>query len=364
MTRRTNIINNVISMLLMLGGLFAVVYFCDLNYKPQLIITIVWVVVGAIVAGFINAVVHELGHLLAGKRNGFAFSSMAIWFFKWTKEGEGVKFSLTIPINQAGYTEMIPTHTDNMAKRYSKMTAGGFIGSFICMILGILPFIFNAMSVELFCVLGMFLPLGAYYFFGNALPMTSNKVRNDGAVVCGLRKMDDVAKVTVNLLTAQAQIYQGRTPAEVDEDLYFDLPQLAEDQPEFAMLLNARYNYYLDLNDIKNAQATIDRLLSLEDYLPKDLLTVVKADALYNACMFDGSEDTVDDYMYELEKYLNKVNTLTNLRIKLAYSMFIKDEDLDVEEFYTACINEADKAKIKGYGKFEKKLLKQVKETL
>ena len=236
MSRRTNIISYIISMAITLGALFGVVYVCNNRYSEELINAVLKLLVGAIVAGLINTFAHELGHLIAGKSKGFKFSSMTVWFFNWRRVKKKIKFSLVMIGEEAGYTDMIPTSTENVDKGLKKMTLGGIIASGIFMVIGIVPFFISALPVWVFCIWSMFLPIGAYFFFTALLPSSSGGVRNDGAVLYGLKKMDGTAKVTVNLLKIQAELYNGKTPSQIDENLYFDLPQLPEDDVNFAML--------------------------------------------------------------------------------------------------------------------------------
>lgn len=364
MSRKTNIINNALTMIFMMIGLFFVVYACNSNYNKELIEVILWFFLGAVISGFINTVIHELAHLVVGKKNGFAFSSMVIWFFKWSKVKNKIRFDFTMFGEEAGYTEMIPKNSENIAIRYQKMSIAGPIASFFCMLIGIAPFFISTLPYQLFCLWSVFLPVGAYFFFGSVLPVSSNGFRNDGAVYYCMKKMDDVSKVTVNLLSIQAEMYCGKTPCEINENLYFDLPQLAEDNPVFAMLLNARYNYYLDKGDYDNAKKVTERLLSIEEYIPKSYLNVVKTDALYNACTFDYNEDIADDLVYELEKYLNNINTATNIRAKLSYLLYVKREKDSADVFYGKGIKEANRTLIKGYGNFERKLLEDMKKDI
>lgn len=365
MKRRTNLINNALSLLLTMGAFFAVIYFCDLRYvQAEMITVILYVVVGAIIAGIFNAFAHEFGHVIAGKKNGFVLSSVTVWFFRWSRIGKHIRFDFVMIGDEAGYTEMIPTVTDNLSKRFKAMTLGGIISSFILMLVGIPALFVTTLPLWLFCVWAMFLPIGAYYFFGNALPMISYGARNDGAVVYGLNKQDDNSKVTVALLAIQAELYNGKTPKEIDKQLYFDLPQLPEDDLCFTMLLNARYNYYLDIEDFDNAKKTSDRLLELVEYMPKAYKYIVQADALYNACTFAFDEDVADDLMYELEKYLNSVNSATNLRVKLAYVLYVKKEKEGAQAFYKRGLKVAAKMQIKGLEEFEKALYERIKIDL
>jgi hypothetical protein len=105
--------------------------------------------------------------------------------------------------DEAGYTEMIPKSKDNLAVRYKKMTLAGPVASFICSFIGIVPLFVVQLPLWAFCVLSVFLPIGGYFFFGSMLPVSNCGIRNDGAVAYGIKKMDDEAKVVVNLLSIQ-----------------------------------------------------------------------------------------------------------------------------------------------------------------
>lgn len=363
MSRRTNIINNAVTLIITVGLIFLSAYIANGNFNASDIFAVLpYFVIGAVLAGLINAFAHEFGHLFAGKKNRFKFISMTVWFFRFSRPKKRLNFDFVMIGEEAGSTEMLPVGLDDLAKRFAKMTMGGIIASFIMTVISIAPLFFvDYIGLEIFCILSMFLPVSAYYFFGSALPTSSEGVLNDGATYRGIKKQDDRTKVMLSLLGIHAQLYDGKTPSEIDEKYYFDLPQLAEDDLYFTLLYNARYNYYLDKGDLENAKKTCDRLISVLDYMPKSVRPIIQTDALYNACTFDFDEGRADDLMYELEKFLNKTNDLTAVRVKLAYLAFIRREKEPLETFYNKGVKDAKKHPVKGLGAYEKKLLDDIK---
>ena len=357
MSRKANIINFVATILLTMGAIVGVLNVVAVNYNVEVQEVLFEFICFAITAGLIHTIVHELGHLIFGKINSFKFSSMVIWFFKWQKLGNKTAFSFVMFGEEAGYTEMIPTKEECVDKGFYAMTMGGLIGSVILTVLGVPALFIATLPRWLFMFWVMLIPIGIYFIFGTLLPCSTDGILNDGAVLYHLKKQTDNSKVMVNLLKIQANLYNGKTPSEIDECLYFDLPQLAEDNPNFALLLNARYAYYLDKKDYDAVKQVTTRLLSLEEYLPKQYMYIFKTDALYNACTFDKNEQVADDLMYELEKYLNNINTATTVRVKLAYLMNISEQTEGLDMFIKKAKKEANRCQIKGLGLYETKLL-------
>ena len=93
MSRRTNLINNAISTLLTALGFALVVIFANRG-SASLGTVLAYFLLSAVVAGFICTAFHEMGHLIAGKINGFAFGSITVWFFKWSREKNKIVFNL------------------------------------------------------------------------------------------------------------------------------------------------------------------------------------------------------------------------------------------------------------------------------
>ena len=362
MSRRVNFINNAIELILTIAGLFAVVMVANGTFNANLGIVLTFFAIGAIIAGFVCTVLHETGHLIAGKKNGFAFVSMVIWFFRWSKERGKITFDFVMMGDEAGYTEMVAKNTENLDKRLKNMTLGGLIATAPAMLMGVIPFfIVDKLSLFGFLLWAMFLPIGIYMFFGDALPMSSGGFGNDGKVLYSIKRNDDDIKVCLSILKIQSELFNGKTPSEIDEKYYFDLPQLAEDNWNFATLLSARYEYYLDKKDYENAKKTTDRMLSLTQYFPRSYEYAVKVHALYNACTFDRNDTLADDLMSELEKYLNKRNGSVEIRVKMAYLLYIKGETEALDVFYKKGVKETNKCPLRGEGVFERKLLEEMK---
>lgn len=362
MNRRATIINQVITYVVTVA-LFLTVVFVGGEGRGEFWSLFFLLILGSLFSGLIFTFLHELGHVVLGKKNGFAFQSASVLCFKIAKvKGKNV-FSFCPMGDELGYSEMLPTTDENIEQKYSKMAFGPFWFSILPCIIGIVPLFLSFLPGWAYCLWASLLPIGAYSILDNLLPAIRDGERNDGAVILGFKKMDNSSKVFKNLLKIQAQIYQGKTPCQIDSSLYFDLPQLPEDDPNFFRLLLAKYDYYLDIEDNDNALKISERLLGLEEYFSPLYNLVAKANAFYNSCAISYNEDTADDLLYEIEDYLNKNKSITNLRIKAAYVLFVeKDKEL-FNDFYKKGIKDCSSFYIKGVGEFERKMFERLKKT-
>ena len=62
---------------------------------------------------------------------------------------------------------------------------------------------------------------------------------------------------------------EGRALADIDEDYFFSVPQIAEDESAFIMLVSLRADYYAARGDEENAKKWEGRLEELRAYIPQ-----------------------------------------------------------------------------------------------
>lgn len=366
MDRKKVIRNNIILIALVAILVFFVAFVNDSYHgTSNMYLTILFYLIGAVVWGLVNALIHELGHVIAGKKNGFFITGVTAWFFSWVRRGKKFQFNFTSIKEQAGYTESIPTSVEDIEKRVKKMSFGGIIASGVFMLLSFIPLFFcGKMAYWLYSIMAIALPISGYYFFGNVIPFISEGVRNDGAIIDGVNKNADDVKVMISLLKINAELFNGKTYSEIDESYYFDLPQLPEDSPYYVGNMIAKYNFYLDKEDYENAKKITERLMAITEDLPKDLDLACKINALYDACTFNFNDEKADDYMYEVEHLLNADLTPTSLRIRLAYVLYVAKDLSVVNDFYKKCFKVSKKYFVSGIGKYELKLIERMKKDL
>lgn len=358
MNRRTNIINNVILLAATLAGILAVTLVGNNAYGGEIWLYVLYCLLGAILWAVVNTVAHELGHVRAGKKNGFRFVSMRIAFLLFKKENGKIYADFTGFADELGSTEMVPENTENLGERFVKMTRGGLTGNVVLLAVSLVPLFLTAfLPFWLYAVWAILLPVSLYFVFGNGLPMTSDGIKNDAAVAYGIKHGCDSEKVMLSLLCVHAALTEGKRPAEIDEKYYFDVPQLPENDLNYLLLLDARYVYYLDKEDFENAKATADRLESMLGDMPKSYRPYVRANLLYDACTFAFDESEADNLVEDNERYLNNVNDVTVLRVKSSYVLYVLKDYKQAHKFLTHAKDKLDTCPVEGLRLFEEKLV-------
>lgn len=361
--RKYKILNYLLSFTAVILSVLLISNFSAKNYVVSTGKLVGFYVISIVLVSFVCTFFHELGHLIGAKSVGFSVITFCVWFFKFYKVKNKTKFSFAFP-EDSGYTESCPKDTINLEKKFKKTIVFALIFSIIPVFFCLPAFIFDNLPFFLFTFFSTFLPVAIYGVLNNFIPMSENGVRNDGEVLRGLKILDDETKVTISLLKIQAELYQGKTPSDINEEFLFDLPQLPEDSVNFTALTLYRYYFYLDKNDLENAKKQLERLNSLTKYMSKIYKAHVGAQRLFYYSFFEKDENIADDLTYENEKYLNTVNDSVNIRAKLAYICFIKGDKDSFESFYKMGKKVAKRQNLTGVKLFELKLLDAIKNKV
>ncbi len=345
-----------------------VVFFAYYKYNKEYnyFIIALCLVLGGFIAAIISDSLHELGHLIIGKICDFSFNCIRIAFIKIYKHCGKVKVTFKrLPDSIAGAIEMLPKNSKNLKKRFLLTVSGGPLFSFVVFVFCLISFILHdKLHFAAYALICTGLPYAFHLFFYNALPLNFQGDNTDGAIIWGVALNDTSYVTAINLLTIEGLISEGRSPSEIDEKLYFDLPQLAEDDLNFIILLSYRLMYYLDGGDVENAISVCNRLEDLAEYFPEFYSNALLSDVLFCECCLKGDLELSKELYNGLELYLKREDTMTTNRILAAYELYV-NKDKKVALSYVDRARRLSKVnEIKGLVKFELKLIDCIYEDI
>ena len=224
-------------------------------------------IVGLAASLYLGVIFHEVGHLVFGLIGGMKFRSLRVPFLCITDTGRGVKVSLKEKSSFLGSCEMFPTDRLPPSRGFVLEAFGGPAGSFAAMLISVL-FLALAPYISVYPVIlfGFAAPFLYVILLENSFPATVGGARTDGGQICELLKKTPSSKVLVSVLSVQAHYSAGKRPREIPYELLFEVPQIEDTDPNYALLLNNRYLYALDRGDLN---ALKDAHMRIRDVLPR-----------------------------------------------------------------------------------------------
>ncbi len=319
----------------------------------------VWVAateVALFLLGFIVApIVHELGHIVMAKSQDMQIVYAKFSFLKIYEKAGEKRLGFASPF-AADETQVIPKTGDNMQKRASLYTMGGLLfgGIYFAVAVGCaLALTMTVGGYAAFALWGLAV-YGGYLFLLNVLPLSYYDGKTDTAVYVGMKRGEAAEKTMLAAMQIQGQLFEGKSYGEIDENLYFDVPQLAEDQPLFVVMLDLRYRYYLDKGEFIKASDCLNRLAQASEYLTQAETEKIAAEFVYMHAL-NGDTERAEACVKGCTEYLQE-ETLAAKRILAAVSLLGGKMEA-VELLKEQAKPLLEKEKIVGNRKFEENLL-------
>lgn len=203
-------------------------------------------IISLLIGAFIAEVLHESGHLIFGLCCRMGMKMPKISLFK------------------SSSVEMFPYGERAMKFRMVVTSAGGLFFGALLIVLGACALALPQISVIL-CVP---MPYAVYSFIVNAAPVEYASGKTDGLIICELLANAPCAVVMLAILRIQGLIHTGVRLQDIEESRFFDVPQLPEDDINFIILTQLRYEYYLAKGNDSEAYKYFARYKELLVYLP------------------------------------------------------------------------------------------------
>jgi hypothetical protein len=216
--------------------------------------------------------VHELGHVLAGRRAGFKLLLLVVGPFGWRIVRDRLKFYWVKPVVMGGLAGMVPGGKDDLRRRMAVFIGGGPLASLLYVLLLLAILHLTGINLSVFGIgaehprheglqsyLSISVVIGAFIFVSSIMPSRASYVQSDGHHLWTLFKGGARAERLIALMTVQAQWAAGMRARDWSPEL---LQQALEPKDKSLSEANALlYSYYhhLDRGECALAWAAIDR---------------------------------------------------------------------------------------------------------
>ena len=310
-----------------------------------------------LLCGFIFApIIHEFGHVCFAQIAKMDYVYVKFFCFKIYEKNGKKRLGLISPF-AADETQVLPTRGGDMRRRACLYTVGGLVFG-LCFFLIILAaaIVCTALGATNYFLWGI-LPYTGYLFLLNAAPLAYESGKTDMLVFIGLLRGADTEKTMISSMEIQGRLSEGKSFSEIEESWYFDLPQLCEDEPLFAIIQDLRYRYFLEKGDAERAAKELNRLAQAQAYLPDAAVEKIAAELTYMHTLF-GSQENAEASGKLCWEYLQS-DEASAKRILAAYSAaFGKTEA--VEPLLAQAEECLKKERVLGVKKHEQILLSRI----
>ena len=195
----------------------------------------------------VAALLHEAGHLVFGGISGMR-----------------VKLGRPRVFAPSSCTVM-PRRSGKMRRRFIVTALGGLAVNLLTAAVG-MGLLFAGGAALYFSFLA---PASFYLFMINVLPAEYAGGGTDMLLAMRAAKNTAEWQVLARVLDIQGMVAEGRALADIDEDYFFSVPQIAEDESAFIMLVSLRADYYNAKGDGANAAKWEERREELRAYIPQ-----------------------------------------------------------------------------------------------
>jgi hypothetical protein len=231
--------------------------------------------------------VHELGHVLAGRIAGFRFLLLIAGPLKVVREGTSIRFRFNRNVQLAGgIASSVPLDSHGLCGRMALMTAAGPLASLLLLLLlragavGLSDG--SSLAAE---VLGIGAVISGGVGLFTLLPIRSRGFYNDGARLLMLARGGAVARRWVALAALTGLGTTDQRPRDWDSDLLRQVRGHPDRTVDHAYGLLLSYYAALDMGEEARAGTLIDELLGILGMVPSP----VRAAMLTEAAFFSAS---------------------------------------------------------------------------
>lgn len=280
---------------------------------------------------FLQVIIHETGHLLAGLFSGYGFVSFRIGRFVWIKDKDNkIKLKNIYLPGLIGQCLMAPPNMKNGTFPTLLFNLGGSLLNLLSVfVFGVIFYFFRLYYILLICLFGLLLALS------NGIPIKFAMANNDGKNAVEIRKDPQAARSIWVQLKVNEMISKGVRLKDMPEDWFF-VPN--DDQMKNGVISSMavlKVNRLTDQQKIEEASELIDKILNGDFGVAGIYLHLLVCDRIFFELIKEGDRNLVDRlYDKQQEKFMNQMNNFPSvIRTQYAYALLYKKDKVKAEKF-------------------------------
>ena len=276
------------------------------------------------VAYFIQAVIHEAGHLLFGLLTGYKFISFRIGSFMFIRDNGKLRIKIYNIVGTGGQCLMMPPPwKENLPNKLYNF--GGCITNLISSVLFLLLFLISENGSAPSVFFAMLTAVGFGNVLLNGIPLQINGISNDGRNALLLDKSPVSLRAFWLQLYVNGLISSGERMRNMPEDWFFLPEGDGLFDPIICTVGVMRYNYYFDIHDFAKAEETAEYMLKAPGILGLHR-NELSCELLFLRIFRGAPAEEIDSLnTRELDRYIKATaNYVSRRRLAYAYQLLYR----------------------------------------
>lgn len=239
-----------------------------------------WFFIAIMLLIWLETVVHEVGHLVAGWLVGFKFVMITVSRLKLRATDKGLQFGLTDKTDlRSGSALMVPTALHNLRSRWLVMVLGGMAGN---LLLGAFFFGWQVLDPSgMWGLLPFATGLSVVLGLMNLLPLKVNGYNSDGVYLQVLLEGGPKADRFCYLTMITGASRMGKRPRDWDRAWIEGILQPTDGSLDEALANHVAFYWAMDVGQVDWADRYMARSINLVESVPPQLQPALYADAAF-----------------------------------------------------------------------------------
>lgn len=218
--------------------------------------------IGLIIAWFLQIIVHEAGHLVYGLMSGYRFLSFNVFGLIWTRGQDGRLQMKRMQIAGAGgQCLMAPPEYNGGDFPFVLYNLGGVLANLLAAALcGLLAVVIPVDAVKILLVAEAI--VGVAYAVMNGVPFTTEALQNDGKNIVAIRRSEYARRAFWVQMALAAETTRGTRLRSMPEEWFAAFPEEEMDNAIVCAVAVQRASRLMDQLDFTGALEAIRTLLA------------------------------------------------------------------------------------------------------
>jgi len=291
------------------------------------------ITLAALYAGIIfHSIIHEAGHLIAGKLSGYDFLSFRVFNITLVKKDGKIQRKKYTVAGTGGQCLMVPPDYECETYPFVFYNLGGSLMNFIfSAVFFTLMMVTSGYAAMVFAV---FAVIGAGIGVLNILPMKIGGVANDGYNIVLCVKNEKSRRALWTQLHIAALLSQGTRFREMPEDWFAETDAESLNDPLVGAVANMRFGYLTDIGEYTRACDYARFLICNCDKILEVHKNELRCELLFFEIIGQCRKEEIERlYDSKLQKYVKAtLSYMSRQRLMCAYYALYQKDDAKAQK--------------------------------